>query len=171
MHISSPEKWIPRICSMNLRCKLQNQKLMDLYQKLLLNEKKLQMRKLIEKNIINEAFAKEELALIKTIVKDAEQSLVHIFLWDTIWSQYPKISVPLTSENKEILQSIFKQISILYLYRNDVNMEQARNILMNLTSREDTSHVIFNIEIHKNPHKIWLNRKLCVVKNTSCSLI
>jgi len=53
---------------------------MDLYQKLLLNEKKLQMRKLIEKNIINEAFAKEELALIKTIVKDAEQSLVHIFL-------------------------------------------------------------------------------------------
>jgi hypothetical protein len=38
------------------------------------------MKKLIEKNIINEKFAKEELVLIETIVGDAEKSLIQTFL-------------------------------------------------------------------------------------------
>ena len=70
------------------------------------------------------------------------------------WGQYPKISIPLTSENKAILQSIFKQISILYLYRNDANLEQARDMLLNLTGQANTSHVILHIEMHQNPDKI-----------------
>ncbi|MFA6090153.1 MAG: hypothetical protein WC774_00035 [Candidatus Gracilibacteria bacterium] len=116
--------------------------------------KKLQMKKLIEKNIINEKFAKEELVLIETIVGDAEKSLIQTFLGDTIWNQHPNISIPLTPENKEILRSICKQISILYLYRNDINLEQARDMLVNLTSQEDTSHVILHIEMHQNSDKI-----------------
>lgn len=116
--------------------------------------KNLQTEKLITQGSITEEFAKKQLDLIKEIVTDAEKSLIHILFWEKIKKWGHLVSFPLTEDNKVKLRVILRQISILYAYRNDANLDCAKKDIEKLTSPDDTSNTILNLELLENGKKI-----------------
>lgn len=109
--------------------------------------KELQAQNAVDKQIISEDFAKEQLVLIREIISSAEKSLIKILLWDNVSQKKTNHLIPLTTENKDLLQIAIKQISILCLYRNDWDIDKTKLQLHNLINKNDTSNIILHIEL------------------------